>query len=218
MSKKLIGMLLLGPTGVGKSPLGDLLEEKGLYGIPMLHFDFGSELRAIARGETRDGILPSERIFIQKVLEEGLLLEDQHFYLAIKILNAFLHLKSAKGTEILVMNGLPRHLGQAKSLEEIIHFPVIVVLEASFEEILERIHRDIGGDRKGRTDDYIELIYKKWLIYRDRTRPLIEFYRMKGAKIIKLLVGRTTTPLETYQSLRSLLSSEFINRVVRYEI
>ncbi len=214
MPKRLTGMLLLGPTGVGKSPLGNLLRERGLYNIPVLHFDFGRELRAIARGEKRNGILPSERLFIQKVLEKGLLLEDQHFYLAVKILKAFLYLNSAKGTEILVMNGLPRHLGQARSLERIIRFPLVVVLEASFEEILERIYRNVGGDRKGRTDDYIELIYKKWLIYRDRTRPLIEFYGMKGAKIIKLLVGRSTNPMETYYSLRSLLPREFINQIV----
>ncbi len=208
MPQRLKGILLLGPTGVGKSPLGDLLEERGLYGLRLLHFDFGHELRAIARGEQRDGILPSERLFIQKVLEEGLLLEDEHFYLAIKILKGFLHLKQARGDEILVMNGLPRHHGQARSLSPIIHIPLVVVLEASFEEVLERIHKDVGGDRKGRTDDKIELIYKKWLTYRDRTRPLMEFYRKQGAKVLKLLVGRHTKPQETYQALVAVLSEE----------
>jgi len=212
MMKKLRGILLLGPTGVGKSPLGDLLEEKGLYQVPMLHFDFGRELRAVARGEKRDGILPSERVFIQKVLEEGLLLEDEHFPLALKILKGFLHLKGARGDEILVMNGLPRHRGQAEALADTVHIPLVVVLEASFEEILERIHKDVGGDRKGRTDDYIELIYKKWLTYRDRTRPLMAYYREKGARVLKLPVGRRTRPLETYEILKKNLSpAEFIN-------
>ncbi len=205
---RLQGILLLGPTGVGKSPLGDLLEEKGLWGRRFLHFDFGRELRAIARGEVRDGILPSERIFIQRVLEEGLLLEDEHFYLALKILHGFLHYKTARGKEIVVMNGLPRHLGQAQGLEEKIHIPLVIVLEASFEEILERIHRDVGGDRKGRQDDYIELIYRKWLTYKERTRPLIEFYRERGGEILKLLVGRHTRPLETYALLKEKLNKE----------
>ncbi len=208
MPQRLKGILLLGPTGVGKSPLGDLLEERGLYGLRLLHFDFGHELRAIARGEQRDGILSSERLFIQKVLEDGLLLEDEHFYLAVKILKAFLSFKKAQGNEILVMNGLPRHHGQARDLAPIIHIPLVVVLEASFEEILERIHKDVGGDRKGRTDDKIELIYKKWLTYRDRTRPLMEFYQKQGAKVLKLLVGRHTKPGETYRSLVDALSEE----------
>ncbi len=213
MPQKLQGILLLGPTGVGKSPLGDLLEQQGLYGLRLLHFDFGHELRAIARGERRDGILPSERLFIQRVLEEGLLLEDEHFYLAVKILKAFLYSKKARGREILVMNGLPRHHGQARSLAPIVHIPLVIVLEASFEEILERIHKDVGGDRKGRTDDKIELIYKKWLTYRDRTRPLMKFYRKQGAKVLKLLVGRHTKPMETYRALVAALSEEdFLKR------
>jgi adenylate kinase family enzyme len=208
--KKRKGILLLGPTGVGKSPLGDLLEERGLNGLRFLHFDFGRELRAIARGEVRDGILPSERIFIQRVLEEGLLLENEHLYLALKIFQAFLHHKSSSGTEILVMNGLPRHEGQAKGFEPFLEIPLVLVLEASFEEVLERIHRNVGGDREGRTDDRIELIYRKWLTYKDRTRPLIEFYRRKGARVLKLLVGRHTTPWETYISFKEGIPKEIL--------
>ncbi len=202
---KLRGLLLLGPTGVGKSPLGDLLEERGLHGRNLLHFDFGRQLRAVAQGEIRDGILPSERLFIQQVLEEGLLLEDEHFYLAIKILKGFLAFKGASGREILVMNGLPRHQGQAKGLLPEMEIPLVVMLEASFEEILERIHRDVGGDRRGRTDDRIELIYRKWKTYKERTRPLVEFYRARGARVLKLLVGRHTKPLETYALLEKEL-------------
>ncbi len=205
---KLKGLLLLGPTGVGKSPLGDLLEEKGLYGQRFLHFDFGRQLRAVARGEIRDGILPSERLFVQRVLEEGLLLEDEQFYLAVKILRGFLSHKKAAGDEILVMNGLPRHRGQAEGLAPEIDIPLVVVLEASFEEILERIHRDVGGDRRGRSDDRIELIYRKWQTYKERTRPLIEFYERRGARVLKLLVGRHTKPLETYALLKERLTPE----------
>jgi len=200
------GFLVLGPTGVGKSPLGDLLEERGLYGKKFLHFDFGRELRAVAKGIIRDGILLSERIFIQKVLSEGLLLENEHFYLAQKILKAFLRAREASGEEILVMNGLPRHEGQARALAPEIHIPLVVVLEASFEEILERIHHNVGGDRTGRNDDYIELIYKKWLLYKERTRPLREYYQRRGAKVLKLLVGRNTKPAETLSLLQENLS------------
>ncbi len=188
--------------------MGDLLEEVGLYGKKFLHFDFGRELRAVARGEIRDGFLPSERIFIQKVLSEGLLLENEHLYLALKILKGFLHARGASGDEILIMNGLPRHEGQARYLAKDLHIPLVVVLEASFEEILERIRRNVGGDRTGRDDDYIELIYKKWLTYKERTRPLRDYYQNRGAKILKILVGRNTKPSETLALLREELPKE----------
>ncbi len=215
MIKMLKGILLLGPTGVGKSPLGDLLEAQGLYGRRFLHFDFGRELRAIARGEIRDGILPSERVFIQKVLAEGLLLENEHFYLAEKILRAFLQFKEATGEEILVLNGLPRHEGQALLMKEYVNIPLVLVLEASFEEILERIHRNTGGDRKGRDDDRIELIYKKWQTYKARTRPLKEFYARQGAKVLKILVGRHTRPEETLASLKQGLPRTDFNKLFK---
>jgi hypothetical protein len=40
-------LLLLGPTGAGKTPLGDWLEAHGLWGRPCHHFDFGANLRAV---------------------------------------------------------------------------------------------------------------------------------------------------------------------------
>ena len=57
-------ILLLGPTGSGKSPLGDELEANGLNGRRCLHFDFGRRLRRAAEGRpaTLDagGIRPGE--------------------------------------------------------------------------------------------------------------------------------------------------------------
>ncbi len=41
-------ILLLGPTGSGKTPLGQALEKKGLAGRRCVHFDFGANLREIA--------------------------------------------------------------------------------------------------------------------------------------------------------------------------
>ena len=41
-------LLLIGPTGSGKTPLGELLERSGLWGRPCRHFDFGERMRRIA--------------------------------------------------------------------------------------------------------------------------------------------------------------------------
>ncbi len=65
-------LLLLGPTGLGKTPLGLLLEARGLAGHRCVHFDFGDNLRqAVARYQP-DDILSREDIeFLRHVLEEN---------------------------------------------------------------------------------------------------------------------------------------------------
>ncbi|MEE8450650.1 MAG: hypothetical protein V3R99_02015 [Thermoguttaceae bacterium] len=46
--------LLLGPTGAGKTPLGRLIEQRGLWGVRCLHFDFGDNLREVVRRNRPD--------------------------------------------------------------------------------------------------------------------------------------------------------------------
>ena len=38
-------LLLLGPTASGKTPLGKLIEERGLWDFRWVHFDFGAQMR-----------------------------------------------------------------------------------------------------------------------------------------------------------------------------
>ena len=84
-------ILLLGPTGSGKTPLGEMLEARGLGGCACAHFDFGDRLRRIAAGQLEiDGLTPADRAFLVDVLERGALLEDKHFPIAEKILQAFI--------------------------------------------------------------------------------------------------------------------------------
>ena len=49
-------ILLLGPTAAGKTPLGQLFADRGLWGRPCVHFDFGENLRRIADSGSADGL------------------------------------------------------------------------------------------------------------------------------------------------------------------
>src|SRR5512142_2945988 len=83
-------ILLIGPTGSGKSPLGDALASRGFLGRRSHHLDFGSELRSISAGIGAATYTRDEQDFILGVLEQGLLLENEHFVLAQKIIGLFL--------------------------------------------------------------------------------------------------------------------------------
>ena len=172
-------ILLAGPTGSGKSPLGDLLEARGVG----VHFDFGRRLR-----EANEGFSPREREVIAESLRTGALLEDEDFAIAAKILEA------AMGeAELVILNGLPRHVGQARDVDALIDIRAVIVLEATPEVILERIARNTGGDRTGRSDDEEQAVRARLETYRARTRPLIDHYGRRGARLIRLPVEVDTT-------------------------
>ncbi len=82
-------ILLLGPTGAGKSPLGDCLAEQGLGERRCVHFDFGAQLRHVAEHGGR-GLTEDDVAYVRKVLTEGALLEDETFYIARAILEGFM--------------------------------------------------------------------------------------------------------------------------------
>ncbi|MDK1032856.1 MAG: hypothetical protein QGD94_12675 [Planctomycetia bacterium] len=101
-------ILLVGPTGSGKTPLGELLEERGLWEKRCFHFDFGRALRTVVEGGSDNGTFSRDELdFLAGVLRSGALLEDEHFHIAEKLLTSFIAERRITGEDILVLNGLP---------------------------------------------------------------------------------------------------------------
>ena len=201
------GILLLGPTGSGKTPLGDQIAERGLGNRRLCHFDFGANLRRAARGETPEGVfLDSERAFLQSVLESGALLENDRFGLAERILKRFLEDRCRDGRREVVLNGLPRHVGQAEAVGEFVHVHSVVTLECTDNVVFARIASNVGGDRAHRNDDGLEDIRRKLAVYAKRTSPLVEHYRNRGASVVSIPVTAETTPDSAYRAVADRLA------------
>jgi adenylate kinase len=200
--------LLIGPTGAGKTPLGNLMEERGFNGGRCFHFDFGHQLRTFASCETPpEGFADKEIAFIRRVLREGLLLENEYFYIAKKILLLFLEQRSFGGSDTLLLNGLPRHVDQAKDVDRIAGVQSLILLECSPEDVHRRITANTGLDREGRVDDDIALVEKKLEIFRKRTAPLVEHYTKAGGGVFRIKVGSSSTAENVYSDLLALASS-----------
>ena len=195
-------VLLLGPSGVGKTPLGELIEQHGWSGRSCVHFDFGAQLRHIvAENAPNEWVSSDELAFLRDVLDKGALLEDDRLPLAMRILRAFLVEREVDHTTLVVLNGLPRHPGQATAVGSILTVVAVIYLQCDEQSILERITSNVGGDRHGREDDDPAKVLSRFQVFVERTATLIDYYRQQGADILTVDVTATMTPDEVRRQL-----------------
>jgi len=204
MEERYAAILLIGPTGSGKTPLGDRLEQDGLWSRRCCHFDFGAALRAIGEGGRRPALLTDEDVaVIVSSLQTGALLEDHRFHIARNILLSFAEERRISGSDLLVLNGMPRHAGQAEKVDAFLAIARVVHLACEPETVLGRIERDTGGDRAGRVDDSLGEVRRKLEIFRERTAPLLDHYRQEGVRIDEFNVQVDTAAEEIHQWLNA---------------
>jgi adenylate kinase len=192
-------LLIVGPTGSGKSPLGDYLARNGWNGRRCAHFDFGRNLREVGGGDLA-GFSADEIAFVRQVLEQGALLENETFQIAERILRTFVEASRLRPGDLLVLNGLPRHAGQAVEVDRMVQVGTLVHLDCTAEVVFERLRLNSGGDRTARTDDALALVEKKLHDFTTRTAPLVEHYRGHGAVVYCWEVGVTSRPDELVQA------------------
>jgi len=193
-------ILLLGPPAIGKSPLGKLLEKAGFRGRRCFHFDFGANLRRIAASfegvaagdRKNDEFSLRERAVILDSLASGALLEDENFLIAEKILDRFVKEKGVGPHDVVVMNGLPRHAGQARDLKRIVDMRAVIYLTGPAAVIADRIRLNTGGDRSGRDDDSAGAVEKRLAVFEERTLPLLEYYARHDVPVVSISVGTYT--------------------------
>jgi adenylate kinase len=193
-------VLLLGPTGSGKTPLGELLEKDGLSGKKCFHFDFGSQLRGYALNPT-DLLSDVELAVVNNSLLTGTLLTDEQFTIAEKLLGTFVTEHNIGNEGLIILNGLPRHAGQAAALEKMVRMKAVIVLDCDAATVMERIRTDAGGDRGGRIDDTIDAVKWKLEIFAEKTLPLIRFYEERGVPVIRIGIGVCDSAAATRDSL-----------------
>jgi adenylate kinase family enzyme len=190
----------VGPTGSGKTPLGEWLEAHGLWRRRCHHFDFGANLRAVTSRQVA-GFMPEEVLFVRDVIEKGALLENETFHLALRILQSYMRARRVHPDDLMVMNGLPRHVGQAEGLAPLLEFAAVIDLRCNAETVFERLHRNTGGDRANRADDAIALVRQKLVVFAERTKPLLAYYQQQNVPLIPQNVGVHTMPSELAESL-----------------
>ena len=111
-------LLILGPTGSGKTPLGEYIARHGIKGHKYVHFDFSAELQRISK--TRHSPISLDAAdcqIIEDVLRRGVLFKDSQFHIVLAIVKDFLNRHDQECHYVL--NGLLRHLGQARKIDHL---------------------------------------------------------------------------------------------------
>lgn len=186
-------VILLGAPGAGKGTQAQFISEK--YGIPQI--STGDMLRAAVKAGTPLGLKAKE------VMESGGLVSDDIILGLVK--ERISQDDCANG---FLFDGFPRTIPQAQALvDEGIAIDYVVELDVPDEEIIERlsgrrVHEGSGRvyhvkynppqeDNKDdvtgeslvqRDDDKEETVRKRLEVYKESTRPLVDFYRGLAAE------------------------------------
>jgi adenylate kinase len=180
-------LILLGPPGAGKGTQAKYIVER--FGIPQI--STGDMLRAAVKAGTPLGLAA------KKVMDAGQLVSDDIIIGLVKE-----RLKEPDCAKGYLFDGFPRTIPQADALKEAgVALDCVLEIDVADAEIIERmsgrrVHPgsgrtyhvrfnppkvagkdDVTGeDLVQRDDDREEVVRKRLDVYRQQTRPLVDYY------------------------------------------
>jgi adenylate kinase len=161
-------IVLLGPPGSGKGTQATMLVEH--LGIP--HISTGALLREAAKNGTELGLKAKQ------ISDKGNLVPDD---IVLGMLEERLNEPDVENGFIL--DGYPRNLAQAESLEKVLErlgqpADEAVLIEIDAEQIIKRIAK--RAKQEGRADDTEETVRNRLRVYTEQTAPVADFYAERG--------------------------------------
>jgi len=167
-------ILLFGAPGSGKGTQGKIIGSiPGFYhsstGDIFRSLDLQSEVGRLFWEYAGKGQLVPDEITIRVW---------KQFIKGMEFINSF-HPEN----QILVLDGLPRNVNQAKLLEDTIDVLKVIHLQADMTKMVERLRR--RALKENRFDDANDAVIQRRLVeYEQKTRPLLEFY--PNEKIVRV--------------------------------
>jgi adenylate kinase len=157
-------VVLLGPPGAGKGTQAQLLSAR--LGVPAI--STGDMLREAVTAGSELGRR------VEGIMAAGKLVDDE--LMAEVVRDRLAKPDAAAG---YLLDGYPRTLPQAKTLEGILdesgqQLDAVVMVDVPVDELVRR------SLLRGRADDAEEVIRERQRVYREKTEPLIGYYRQLG--------------------------------------
>jgi len=180
-------LILLGAPGAGKGTQATFICEK--FNIPQI--STGDLLRATVKSGSKLGLK------LKKILDSGSLVDDE---LVINMVQA--RIAEPDCANGFLFDGFPRTVLQAEAIRsQGLKLDYLLEIQVPFEDIIERMSGRRSHPASGRTyhikfnpplvedvdditgeplvqraDDHIDTVTKRLEVYRQQTRPLIDYY------------------------------------------
>lgn len=161
-------IVLLGAPGSGKGTQAAILTER----LEIPHISTGELLRAAVRDQTELGLKA------KATMDAGELVSDE---LMLDLIEERLGRDDARGG--FVLDGYPRNLSQAKSLDQLLErleqpLHDAVQIDVDAEQVIQRLAR--RAREEGRSDDTEEVVRNRMKVYEEQTAPVIDHYAEHG--------------------------------------
>ena len=208
-----MNIVLLGIQGSGKGTLVLDLEK---------HLDFS----LISMGQLLRDEVATGSILGQQIAE----LIDNGNLVTIDMIKQVIGKKLNNTKELTIFDGFPRNNEQADMLDEIANVDLVVYLNLSKEQAVDRISSRLtckdcgnitseklanslicnkcGGKLAKRNDDTPEAVEKRLELYLKETYPLLERYKKRG---VVFEVDASKTPQEVFEMVYKVIKNEHKN-------
>ncbi len=185
-------IVLLGAPGSGKGTQAALMVER--LGIP--HISTGALLRNAAKRGTELGLKA------KSIIDRGELVPDE-------IMSDMIEERLGREdvADGFILDGYPRNLAQAKSLDtmlERLNQPTneAIQIDVDLDQLVKRIAR--RAKKEGRSDDTEEVVRNRMRVYHEQTAPVIDYYADRGLLSHVLGDGEVEEVLERILSVLSV--------------
>ena len=205
-----MNIILLGPPGAGKGTVSEKLVKE--FGF--VHISPGEIFREEVRKKTELGKK------LKEYIERGNLVPDTFTDEVVKL--------EMQGKKNLLLDGYPRVVSQAKTLETFCKIDKVIYLHLTETEAVKRFSgrrvcannhvfhlQVIPPKKKGvcdydhlpliqRVDDQPKIVKQRFRVYQEKTAPVAEYYQKKG---ILQQVDASGSPEKVYFLVRKVLQS-----------
>lgn len=199
-----VNLVIFGPPGSGKGTYASRLEQ--ILGI--VKISTGDIFRNAVKEGAGLGLIAKEYV------ERGKLVPDE-------IVNSLMKERLMRASGRCILDGYPRTLNQAEYLEGLAKVDCVINLLVSEEVIILRLSSRrvcgscgaifnvltlkpkvegvcdyCGGELYQREDDTPEVIRRRLRVYEEQSKPVIEYYRSKGAPFVEIRCNDPSVPPE----------------------